>query len=175
MMMELKAKRQEHIPIMDMVAGELHVVEMVAALHAQLYKAGNTLEKRLRSFPDGWRQYRMAMSAADKMLDGLYMTVPDRTLVHMIRLMDKGECIIRPQPASRAADDVQILLTEDVKRLVNVVIANECATCLRDPQEQRRCKLRKTLLNAVPPKEIADSKRCPYIDVAVKSEHQKYI
>jgi len=155
-------------------ARELHGIEYLAALDQRLTEYESVLRRRLQETPDGWRQYRIAEAAVDKVITGLYGTVPEKTLKHMRRLSETGQVIIRPKPIV-PVDDPQIVLTSVLKVLVNTSIASECSICLKEGAEVKKCKLRKALMLSAPPKELTDGPRCPYADVAVGCALGEYL
>lgn len=153
---------------------ELHAIEFIAALDNRLQVSEPDLEQRLRGIPDGWRQFRIAKAAVEKVLDGIYRTIPKKTLTHMDRILTFGEVVIRPKPATRSAE-VQIVDEEALRHLINVAIAAECAICLRHGAECRACKLRKALMLIAPPAEIPADASCAYQTVAQHNELEHYI
>ena len=166
-------RNTNEIPIQEPSARELHIVEFIAGLDCQLAKGGDILEARLRNVPDLWRQYRIAMKATQKVIEGIYKTVPIKTLRHMQNLCKYGEIVIRPRPAT-PVDDVQIVPTQELKLLINKVIENECAMCIKDQREQRRCKLRRAMMVIAPPQEV-NREGCNYRDVVAGNDLGEYI
>lgn len=71
-------------------------------------------------------------------------------------------------------DDVQIVPTPELKLLINKVIENECAMCVKDSREQRRCKLRRALMLIAPPNEVKKD-GCNYLDVVAGNDLGDYI
>ena len=85
----------------ELNALEIHGIEFLAGLDAQLYRFNGPPEPRLKSIPNGWRDYRLAMTLVAKVLDKLYDTMPRKTLLKFQRLNEISEVIVRPRPASR--------------------------------------------------------------------------
>ena len=171
----MKKSAENKLPIMEANAREIHVIEFLAGLDAQLIKGQGILKDRLALIPDGWRKFRLAVSTTEKVLDSVYETLPTRTLKHMDRLCQYGEIIIRPKPMIKMPDDVQIVTSEDLRMLINKVIAAECAVCLKNQSEQKGCKLRKALQNVAPTAEVYHNGLCSYVDVAAAHELGDYI
>lgn len=171
--MEYLKKQVPDLPRMEMNANELHIIEFIAGLDVQLTKGDSALESRLRTIPDGWRKYRLARSAIASVLEGLYATMPIKNVVYMNKLCSFGEVIVRPRTAT-PTDDVQIVPTPELKLLINKVIENECAMCIKDQREQRKCKLRKALMFIAPPQEV-NKDGCNYRDVVAGCELGEYI
>ena len=171
----MKKSAENKLPIMEANAREIHVIEFLAGLDAQLIKGQEILRDRLALIPNGWRNFRLAVSTVEKLIDSVYETLPARTLKHMDRLCQYGEIIIRPKPMIKMPDDVQIVTNDDLKLLINKVVAAECAVCLKNPQEQKGCKLRKALQNVAPTAEVYRNGLCSYVDVAAAHELGDYI
>ena len=173
--MEYTAKNSAPIAVSEASSREVHIIEYIAGLDCQLTNGDKVLESRLRSIPDAWRQYRIARSAVDKVIRGLYRTLPDKTLKHMVDLVQRGEIIIRPKPVVKTLDDVQIVQTADLKLLINTAIASECAVCLKEPKYQKKCALRKALMCICPPTQLRKDGLCSYVDVARNCDLGEYI
>lgn len=154
---------------------ELQVFEYIACLDQQLNVAQAILEERLRKVPDCWRNYRLAMSSIEKVVDAVYSTLPDKTIAHMEGLAHHGEVVIRRKPMVKLHDDAQFIMMDDLNVLINTSIAAECAVCLRDKKEQKKCRLRRALQEIAPPAALAHDGLCPYTYVAAGNELGKYV
>lgn len=170
-----KTAPAETPPIIPANAREIHNIEFLAGLDAQLIQGQEILKPRLEKIPNGWRNFRLAVTTTEKVLDAVYATLPPRTLLHMQRLCRLGQVIIRPKPAIKMPDDVQIVLTEDLRLLINAAIAAECAVCLKDARAQKKCQLRRALENIAPTAEVHANGLCAYTDVAAGNELGQYI
>ena len=167
--------KQQELPILNTNARELHIIEFVAGLHAKVKQGEEILRDRLGVIPGGWRDWRTASGRIQKVLDGIYQTMPTKTLKHMQRLCDCGEVVIRPKPMIKMPDDVQIVLKDDLKLMINRVISAECAMCVKDGREQKKCALRKALENIAPTAAVHKNGLCAYVDVATMNELGEYI
>jgi hypothetical protein len=72
-------------------------------------------------------------------------------------------------------DDVQIMMKDDLKLLINTSIAAECAMCVKDGREQKKCALRKALENIAPTAAVHENGLCAYVDVAAGNAFGEYI
>lgn len=157
----------------DPNAREVHAIEFIAGIDHQLVHNEKYLEERLKE--NGlWRWYRIAMSAIEKVIDGLYGSLPEKTMKHMKRLYECGEVVIRPKGVIRY-DDVQIVPTDDLKTLVNTALQGECTMCVKNRAEQKGCKFRKAMLRIVPTNQLPKDGTCPYLEVVTKCEYGEYI
>ena len=161
--------------IIEPNAREIQAIEYLAAIDCQLIASQKQLENRLKQIPNGWRDYRLATTRIERVLDAVYETLPEKTLKHLYRLSTNGEVVIRPKSITKRPDDVQIVGTDDLKMLINVAMASECAVCMKDIREQKRCKLRKALECIAPAKELPANGLCAYAEVAANSEYGMYI
>lgn len=158
-----------------MNARELHIFEYITCLDKQLSEGQAILEERLRKIPNCWRNYRLAASSIEKVVDAVYSTLPDKTILHMDGLARHGEVVIRKKPMVPLKDDVQFVLTEDLKVLINTSITAECAMCLRDKHEQKKCTLRRALMEIAPTDALANDGLCPYTHVVAGNDLGDYI
>lgn len=165
----------KNAPIMEANAREVHVIEFLAGLDAQLVEGQEILRDRLRLIPNGWRDFRLATKSTERVLDAVYNTLPNKTLIHMQKLAQNGQIVIRPKPTVKMHDDMQIVCADDLKLLINTTISSECAICVKDAREQKKCKLRKTLMNIAPTAELRKDGLCAYIDVVAGNELGEYI
>lgn len=156
-------------------AGEIHSIEFLAGLDAQLVEGQETLRDWLALIPNGWRDFRLAVTKVERVLSAVYKTLPTRTLIHMQKLCQYGQIVIRPKPAIKLPDDVQIVDADDLRMLINTVIGSECAMCVKDAKGQKGCKLRRALENVAPTAKVHRDGLCAYTDVAAGKEYGKYI
>ena len=161
--------------IMEANAREIHTIEFLAGLDAQLVEGQEILRDRLRLIPNGWRDFRLAAKSTERVLDAVYNTLPNKTLIHMQKLAQNGQIVIRPKPTVKMHDDMQIVCADDLKLLINTTIASECAICVKDAKEQRKCKLRKALMNIAPTAAVHKDGLCAYVDVVAGNELGEYI
>lgn len=166
---------KEQLPIIPANARELHNIEFLAGLDAQLIQGQEILKPRLQKIPNAWRNYRLAASCIEKVLDSVYATLPSKTLVHMQRLCQCGQIVIRPKPAIKMPDDVHIVMADDLKFLTNTAIEAECAMCIKDAAQQKKCKLRRALENIAPTEAIHENGMCAYTDVVAHNPLGEYI
>lgn len=159
----------------ELNAREIHGIEFIAGLDAQLYRFNGALESRLKSIPNGWRDYRLAMTLVAKVLDKLYDTMPAKTLLKFQRLNEIGEVVVRPKPAVRKGQYMQIVDNDDLKLLINKAIEHDCAICMRRGGEVRSCPLRRALMSICPPEELVKDGTCNYQAVAQQNELGEYI
>lgn len=156
-------------------AGELHMIEYIGCLDMQIYKGGPILEDRLKKIPNGWRDFRLVSSVLEKLVGKIYETLPDKTMRHILHLTDKGEVVIRPKPMVKLQEKTQFLTDEDLNMLVNTAISAECAMCVRDGREQKKCKLRRTLENVAPTEAVHEKGLCAYVHVAAGNPLGDYV
>lgn len=159
-----------NIPRTDMTSKELHAVEYIAALEKRLDENDGYLEKRLRSIPDMYRQYRLAKSSIGRVLDNLYDTMQPKALNHMLKVCQNSELIFRPKSILNESSDAQVITNKDLELLVGIAINSCCSLCLKTCSEIKQCELRKTLMNVAPLNELSDSSLCGYTNAVGECE-----
>ena len=158
----------------DISGPELRAIEYLAALDARVAAYGEPLKERLQQTSDGWRNYRLAMTCLEKAIDAVYASVDDETRFHMRNLAESSEVIIRPK-VTAVEKNLQIVADEHLRVLVNTSMAAECAVCLKEGTDVRKCELRKALQFTAPPDRHAPKGRCPYAEIALCHDLGKYM
>ena len=154
----------EEIRRYDPTSRETRSIEMIAVLDARLANDRPYLEDRLKSVPDLYRQWRIAETSVCKVVDGLYETLPDKTLLRIRKIFNNGEVIVRPKGSLTKDNDTAIVLAEDLTLLAETAKNSECAMCLKEGKDIKRCKLREALMRVSPPVQVFDegSSLCEY-------------
>ena len=158
--------------IMDCNSRELHRIELIAALDAQLQGGEEPLKKRLQTIPNAWRDYRMCLTRLGRLVEQVYHTLPTKTLKHMAALCQHGEVLIRFKPV--VANDAQLIMTSDLKELINTAMEAKRTICFEDRAGVKACRLRKALMDIAPPKDLSLGD-CPYRYVIEHSDRGDYI
>lgn len=151
----------------DMNAKELHGVEFLAALSGQMDKYCDVLKPRLQAIPNGWRQYRMIQSALHRLLGDMYHTMTVKSLQRIKNMMQYGEVKINIAPIERHALGYMTVHEKDLSVLTTAAMQGECAMCIKDGDEVKKCDLRKALHEIVPPEEIPRF-GCPFRENAME-------
>lgn len=160
----------------DVTSKELRLIECIAGIQSRLEAGAHDLEKRIKSVPDLWRQWRIATVAMTKVMDGLYDTLPYRALERMDQLCRHGEWAMRPKSPMNKRTDVEIILEKDFNVLINTAMSARCAFCMNEGKDIKNCELRKVLMNVAPPNVLNEkSALCPFAVVALDNELGEYI
>lgn len=151
---------------------ELRVLEYLAAMDSKMIESGETMRERLKSIPNGWRQWRLMAATLNKLLVDLYGKIPLKNLRHMQNICAFGEVLIRMCPPTRVPE--YTLIREDELMLVmNTAIRQECSMCLKEGKEIDRCPLRKAMWNIAPPMEEHPIS-CEYALIAIAMNTGNY-
>ena len=153
---------------------EMRALEFLAAFDVEMGLDEKVLEERLRSIPNGWRNFRMIRTQHHLLMDALYDTMPDTKRWMLYRTITTGQLIMRPVPASTAHSEM-IVQARDVQTVCAKAIDAECAMCVKDAAGQKGCKLRKALERIAPTAAVHENGLCAYTDVAAGNEYGKYI
>ena len=159
--------------IMEMSSKELHRFELLACLDVQLQGGEEPLEKRIRSIPNGWRDYKLALATVGRLIVKLYDTMPDKVIRHMMMLTKHGEAIVRVKPIG-GVQYLQPVDVKDLRTLVNTCLEAECLICGKDSHEIKKCQLRRSLSVIVPPVN-AEKGDCAYRYVVENSKIGSYV
>ena len=178
-----KIPKLRHIPALDdhtrteARGDELRAVEMFAYYQNALHFFEDRLRPRLRSRRNCWRDYRMIVSRADKLLSQLYDTLPNSTMDRIIAGANSLELRIMPRSVRRP-EEYSVIKTSDLITLLKAVGAGECSICLADRQTAAVCPIRKIVKDHFAP-DCAPSPfgGCPYaggaLEQAMKEEAER--
>ena len=82
---------------------EMCALEFLAAFDEQMKLDEKVLEERLRSIPNGWRNFRMIRTQHHLLMDALYDTMPDTKRWRLDRTITTGQLIMRPRARQHGA------------------------------------------------------------------------
>ena len=131
------------------------------------------LEKRIRSIPNGWRNWRFIQSSADRLLDELIETIPPNKLKQIRTELAHTRVFVevRREFCNPAVDRDEKMMTyvpmRALERIMAVAVNNECLFCERSGKVAKKCPLRADL-NAMYPfevekePELANGQECPF-------------
>ena len=152
---------------MKMTGEEIRMTVMLRIMWATMNgKGGRTLEKRLRSFPRGWMQFRQATGLLDKMFVGLEKTITDRQLVQINNTIRNGEVSVKLRRVGLYDDDMNVVRAEPLGVVVGSAMRAECMICVKNDADIKRCPLRKAIDEICPP-ESYETSSCVYRDLAL--------
>ena len=141
---------------------EVRLIEYMAVLDKKLSESGERMEERIRSVPDLYRQYRIAQVAMDKLIRGLYDTLPPKSLRRMQREAESCEVSIRPVSSLNNFTDSRVVLLEDLDAIISVAMRSTCSICMKEGADIRKCKLRNALIDIAEHYKITDGALCEY-------------
>lgn len=159
--------------ITEMNSRELHRVELLAALHAQLAGGQEPLKPRLQTIPQAWRDWRMLVAVAGRLLTQIYETMPTNRLKTIEQLCANGEVVIRMKQIVKT-DEFLPIHVSSLKALVNHAMAGTCTMCFEGRDFVKKCALRKALMEVAPPVDL-NLGECPYRYVVEQNEEGKYL
>ena len=160
----------------QMKAREQKCIEYLVAMDSRLSQCGDAMRERLRRIPNGWRQWRLIATSLERLLPEILDTMPMKSLQYLYNISQHGEVLIRYRPVSRAPE-WKMVKDEDLEVLVNTAMASECAMCLRQGAEVKKCALRRALCDMAPVDEDFDvPSGCGYRDYVLQDiEDGRYV
>lgn len=107
------------------------------------------LDKRVRSIPGAYRDYRMIQSVAEKLVRKLLTTVPKNKLVQISKELKYTRIVVEVKPEITPSRDDGNLLTyvpqRALERIMEKVVGYECFCCEKAGKDARRCQLRRDI------------------------------
>ena len=115
------------------------LLRLFAALTA-LTECESILEERLKTVPNGWRDYRMLKTRMSTELDGLLETVPLKKLVAIHRELKNVKIKLNIGPDAAGSDDQVIYVNEEAfLKLLDQIVAMNCMLCDKRGKEVKHC------------------------------------
>lgn len=139
---------------------EMHAVQLLASLDEALQQYEAVLKPRVQTIPDGWRRYRVITAMTDRLVRQILAALPANRQRQMHKLISYGEIVIRLRPVTKEPEDA-LTTVETLKLLAEAAMEGRCAYCLEPREGIKRCKLRKALMDCLPPDDLAVGE-CPY-------------
>lgn len=150
-----------------MTGEELRMTVLLRIMWGTMHgKGGETLEKRLRSFPRGWMQFRQAMGLLEAMFNGLERTITDRQLEQINNTIRGGEVCVKLRRAGVYDDDMNVVRADALGAVVGAAMRAECMICVKNTADIKRCALRKAIDELCPP-DSYETGSCVYRDLAL--------
>lgn len=142
-------RTRNDLPIKSCTAYECQIIQLITGTLKQCERNEKRIEERLRTIPNGWRDWRLMLSILRRMSDALIDTMPDKEITYLDRMLKHGEILVRFRPPIRD-NEYQLVEDEALTRMVNEIMENECAICFKEGREIKHCQLRKDLEGFAP-------------------------
>lgn len=148
---------------------ELKALQLAWQLLGSMEKSGGAaLEARLRR-AGAWRMWRLASAwlrrALALMVRETVCLEQQQLCEHVLR---NGKIDISIQAST--GGDMVVVPAAALKTMADTAIGYQCAMCLREGKEIRRCALRRAMLRACPPDSLEETSGCVYRDLLLASE-----
>lgn len=127
------------------------------------------IEPRLKGVKGAISWWRASVALMGRALDAAFQTVPDDQFERMNVIFEHGELDIT-LPRIRINEQKGSILAVHgwaLERMTYFAMRNECAICIKDRSEVKRCELYQALRGVVEPTSW-DSSTCPYRDEIMK-------
>ena len=159
------AKWDEYQPgeIRDAQHKELEELLYLYSFDIHMQKENPDLMKRIKSIPDAMRQWRMARTMVRNTLIKLIDTLPAKRKHTIDIYREHGELTLKINPLKGLDDFDVVVPADDYNVIATAAMKSQCATCMLEGKDVKRCRLREALNTAVPPKNEKVSKfGCEY-------------
>lgn len=140
---------------------ELQSIEMYAFFQAAIHQHEPGLMERLKTCPNAWRDYRLLETIADRVLDAIYASLPNKTMARIVAGSNNLELRVAPKSVNRARDYIMVEY-EDFRHIVKGLADGTCGICLGEQETAKGCPMRKLLAEYLPPDDGQPFGSCPY-------------
>lgn len=130
-------------PIMRTNRDDINIIFGMFAGMQELDKAANSMEKRFRSIPNGWRDLKMLIAVYDRLIKSVIRTIPPEKCDSMMRMLPRMRYKVTcSKHVSQLSDDECIMTNYDAN-VLTIHAHEHCKMCFE--QDCRKCVLGKTL------------------------------
>ncbi len=118
-------------------------------------------DKRLDYIPSGKQRLRLAMGAVKSICDDIEGTIPEKSAKRMANITHDFKIALIPITQTEGKNFV--IHKEDAETLMNAVLNEKCAKCIKSDEEARReCGLYKVLEAYCPLNDYGNGLMCQY-------------
>lgn len=138
-------------------------------LRNSLAQNSEAVRGRMSCYPYAWRDIRLMWHLVNKLQNQLMDTMPDRRLAYYQQMAAQAKVIIDiPGPIPKGRN---MLISETrLAAITEAAMRGECALCVKEGREVKRCPIRDALLEIAPPETINGGERqfddCEYWNAA---------
>lgn len=127
------------------------------------------IEPRLRNVKGAWSWWRSGVALMGRAMDAVFQTVPDDQFERMNTIFEHGVLDINLPRVRINEQGGSVLAVHGwaLERMTYFAMRNECAICMKDRSEVKRCELYQALKGVIEPGSW-ESSTCPYRDEIVK-------
>ena len=121
---------QRIIPVMRTSGSDFDAMLGYYACIAELGAVEKVMEKRIRSIPGGWRDFRLVEAKLDKLGDDLMLTIPKEKLRNLSKMAHRVRfhMTIGPQATSTASTSDTVIGFDDLDVLIDAA-RDRCKMC----------------------------------------------
>lgn len=121
------------------------------------------LERRCRSYKNGWRDLRCLVKLSEKVMEDTLDTVPLKKLMQMRKELDNTICEIKTRGIVGRKDDGFMYVSEEaIIRLCQAATDLNCFSCQKTQKEAKRsCQLYKDI-QSIFNYEFDECDKCPF-------------
>ena len=129
------------------------MTNLMVVLHT-LLSDRDAAEQRLKAYGDKWarRDIGLLLSLDNRLQEQMLMTMPDKRILYYQRMAKEAQIVVEFPGAARIDRHV-LMEVDDRAALAEAAMRGECAVCIKEGRDVKRCRLREALLPVAPPTE----------------------
>lgn len=139
----------------------------IMVLRNDLVRYSESVHARLAPFPGAWRDLRLMLYLVRKLQATLLDTLPDKKVAQLQNIALHGKFFIE-LPGPLWKNRFVCVDEKSLTVMMQAAMVGECAMCLREGRDVKRCPLRAALIAITPPEKILDKHQvmgCEYWDI----------
>lgn len=166
-------KGETMIPDKDRVplsGREYYALRELFGMVSSFNKCAGDLEKRVKTVPGAWRDYRLLMVLSEKLMQKVLDTIPKKKLLQIRRDLSHTTCEIKVgmDVSGRRAEGFCYVPDDALVNTVERVINWECLFCEKRGSSVKQCPIRKDLEALYPWDFPLKGETCPLAQMSLE-------
>ena len=131
------------------------MTNLMVVLHT-LLSDREAAEARLMEYGYRWakRDIGLLISLDNRLQEQMLSTIPDRRIMYYQKMAAEAQIVIEFPGAVKQSRHL-LMDVDDLAAMAEAAMRGECAMCIREGRDVKRCRLRDALLPVAPPSEFS--------------------
>lgn len=153
---------------------EYYALRELFGMVSSFNNCAGDLEKRVKTIPGGWRDFRLLMTLSEKLMGKLLGTVPQKKLAMIRRELSHTTCEIKVtmDVSGRRAEGFSYVPDDALVNTVERVMNWECLFCEKRGADVKRCPVRKDLDALYPWDFPLKGETCPLAGMSIEKDDE---
>ena len=156
---------------------EYYALRELFGIVSSFNKCAGVLNERVRSIPGAYRDYRMIQTVAEKLMQKILTTVPQKKLVQISKELECTQVAVEVKREISPSRNDESMITyvpqRALERITEKVVGYECLGCEKAGKDARRCQLRKDIEATYHYEYPTGGQECPFAGMTIGGSYEE--